>query len=139
MYVPTIITRLCHVMLLLNSDSLLELDSRLIKICWDSFVLFCFVKSLQSWNRNNKKYSLTLNKLSITPDMRSFALRANICLNVFRLALAHVSPTETERFLVSHALNNSLLKTSLKYWIVKLKRIENYFIFTLWYVWYLAR
>ena len=115
MFVPTIITRLCHVMLLLNSDSLLELDSRLVEICRDSFVLFCFVKSLQSWNRNNKKYSLILNKLSIMPDMQSFALRANICLNVFHLALAHVSPTETERFLVSHALNNSLLKTSLKY------------------------
>ena len=109
MYVLTIITRLCHVTLLLNSDSSLELESRFVEI-----VLFCFVKSLQSRNRNNKKYSLILNKLSIKPDMQSFALRENICLNVFRLALAHASPTEAERFLVSHALNNSLFKTSLK-------------------------
>ena len=42
-----------HVTLLLNSNSWMELDSRLVEICRDSFVLFCFVKSSQSWNRKN--------------------------------------------------------------------------------------
>ena len=39
MYVLTVITCLCHVTLL-NSDSSIELDLRLVQICQDSFVLF---------------------------------------------------------------------------------------------------
>ena len=31
----------CHVTLLLNSNSWMELDSRLVEICRDSFALFC--------------------------------------------------------------------------------------------------
>ena len=45
MYIVTIIMCLCHVTLL-NLDSSMELDSRLVKIYRDSF----FVKSLQSLN-----------------------------------------------------------------------------------------
>ena len=52
--------------------------------------------------RAAETYSSILDKLSIILDMQSFALRANICLNVFRLAQAHVRWQRQEKFLTSH-------------------------------------
>ena len=73
----------------------------------------------------------------IKPDKQSFVLRANLFNVVFRLAQAHVSPTEAGR--VAHVSCFHIIENIPKNIELKLKRIENNFIFTLRYVWYLIR